>query len=409
MTRRIGYMIPEFPGQTHIWMWREISWMKRWGVPLRLYSTRRPPTRDRARHAWADEAERDTFYLWPRRPASLLSDLLWALLTRPRGLFHCLRLAFTLPVETGGKRKRPRLWQLIPSACTLARDVRRQDVRHLHAHTCSNAAILCMFVKQLIGVPFSMTLNANINWWGGAMHEKFHDAEFTIAITRWLLDEMRRDFPALREDQRLLGRIGVDTDKWTPVERPPRDPSAPLNVFTLGRLHASKGHAHLLRAIALLRDRGIDCTLRIAGDGPERGNIETLVRELNLSDRVSLLGSLSEDRCIEEMRRSDVFVLASDAEPLGVVYMEAMSTGVATVGTSAGGVGEIIEHGIDGWLVPPRNPPALADALQRLASDEALRQRLGARGRETVVKKFDARLGAATLYQRLFRHPPPAP
>lgn len=408
MTRRIGYIIPEFPGQTHIWMWREISWMKRWNVPLQLYSTRPPPDRDRARHAWADDARRDTFYLWPRPPAQLVSDLLWATITRPRGLFHCLRLAFTLPVETGGKRRRPRLWQLIPSACTLARDVKRRGVKHLHAHTCSNAAVLCMFVKQLVGVPFSMTLNANINWWGGAMHEKFHDAEFTIAITTRLLEEMRRDYPSLRPDQALLGRIGVDTDKWTPPERPPRDPATPLQVFTLGRLHASKGHAHLLRAVALLRERGIPVTLRIAGEGPERGNIEALVRSLGLDGLVTLLGSLAEDRCIEEMRRSDVFVLASDAEPLGVVYMEAMSTGVATVGTNAGGVAEIIEHGIDGWLVPPRDPAALADALQRLARDEPLRQRLGVNGRRTIVQKFDARLGAATLYQRLFGHAPPS-
>lgn len=407
MTRRIGYMIPEFPGQTHVWMWREIEWMRRWNVPLQLYSTRRPPDRDRGRHAWADDAERDTFYLWPRPLDRLLGDVLWAMLRHPRGLFHCLRLAFTLPVETGGKRKRPRLWQLVPSACTLARHVKTSGVDHLHAHTCSNAAILCMFVKQLVGVPFSMTLNANVNWWGGAMHEKFHDAEFTIAITRRLLDELQADYPTLRPGQALLGRIGVDTGKWTPADRLPRDPCSPLHVFTLGRLHASKGHAHLLRAVALLRDRGIHATLRIAGDGPERANIESLVRELNLVDRVTLLGSLSEDQCIEEMRRSDVFVLASDAEPLGVVYMEAMSAGVATIGTHAGGVPEIIEHGIDGWLVPPRDPAALADALQRLAHDEPLRQRLGQNGRQKIISQFDARIGAATLFERLFGHPPP--
>jgi glycosyltransferase involved in cell wall biosynthesis len=407
--RRIGYMIPEFPGQTHIWMWREIEWMKRWGVPLQIYSTRRPPERDRARHAWADDAATQTVYVWPRPATEVLAAAAWAMLTRPLGLLRAVRLALTLPVETGGQRKRPKLWQLLPPACVLARDAARRRIEHLHAHTCSNAAVLCMMVRRLNGTPFSMTLNANINWWGGAMKEKFEDAEFTVAITRWLLAEMQRDYPTLRPEQRLLGRIGVDTAKWTPTPRPPRDPSAPLSLFTLGRLHVSKGHAVLLRALAKLRDRGVAATLRVAGDGPERPAIETLVAELDLAGSVTLLGSLSEDRCLEEMRRSDAFVLASDAEPLGVVYMEAMSAGVATVGTDAGGVGEIITNGRDGLLVPPRNPDALADALQRLATDEPLRQRLGAAGRETIVSRFDARLGAATLYERLHGTPPPTP
>ena len=79
----------------------------------------------------------------------------------------------------------------------------------LHSHACANSAILCMMVRLLIGIPFSMTLNANIEFWGGAMREKFEEAEFTIAITQWLLDQIRRDFPTLRPDQALLGRIWV--------------------------------------------------------------------------------------------------------------------------------------------------------------------------------------------------------
>ncbi|HMO25407.1 MAG TPA: hypothetical protein PKB10_03990, partial [Tepidisphaeraceae bacterium] len=86
--QRVGYMIPEFPGQTHIWMWREIQWMRRWGVPLQIYSTRRPPERDRARHAWADDAQAQTVYLWPAGGGRVVVALLWALFTRPIGLLR---------------------------------------------------------------------------------------------------------------------------------------------------------------------------------------------------------------------------------------------------------------------------------------------------------------------------------
>jgi glycosyltransferase involved in cell wall biosynthesis len=122
---------------------------------------------------------------------------------------------------------------------------------------------------------------------------------------------------------------------------------------------------------------------------------------LNVAADVTFLGSISEETYLEEMRKADVFVLASNAEPMGVVYMEAMAVEVPTVGTAAGGVGEIITDGIDGLLVPPQNPPALADALRRLIGDVGLRQRLGQAGRKRVVEHFDSRLWADVLWRRI--------
>ena len=177
--------------------------------------------------------------------------------------------------------------------------------------------------------------------------------------------------------------------------------------MTVGRLHSSKGHDVLLRAVKRLVDSGKDVSLRLAGAGPDRDALEKLAADLGLAGRVTFLGSLPEDRIIEELRTADVFALASHAEPLGVVYMEAMALGVPTIGTAAGGVAEIITDGRDGLLVPPGNPGALADAIAALMSDDALRRRIGDAGREAVVRKFDSRLGAATLYERLMDGPAP--
>jgi glycosyltransferase involved in cell wall biosynthesis len=263
-----------------------------------------------------------------------------------------------------------------------------------------------MMVKRITGVPFSMTLNANLEWWGGAMAEKLHDADFTVAITQWLLDQIHRQYPDLNSDQAILGRIGVDTRRWT-VAPSAGNETNEFRLMTVGRLHASKGHDVLLRAVKQLSNAGAAVTLRLAGAGPERGNLEKLANELGIADRVTFLGSLPEDRIIEELRSADAFVLASHAEPLGVVYMEAMSLGVATIGTSAGGVSEIISDEVDGLLVPPGDPQRLAEAIQRLMDDPILRRRIGEAGRETIVARFDSRLGAAVLFSRMFGHPPP--
>ena len=334
-----------------------------WGVRLQVFSTRKPPIRDRARHDFAAGAEKETIYLWPIGIPRALRALLWAA-TRPVGLIRCIKLGLTLPVD------RQPAWRtvlpLLVPACVLAREVKRLGVSRLHSHSCSNSAILCMMAKRLVGTPFSMTLNADIGIWGGAMGAKFKDADFTIIITRQLLDQVRRDYPWLTPGQVLLGRIGVDTRKWLPAERPCGQGTRPTRLLTVARLHWSKGHDVLLKAVKLLVEGGADVTLDLIGDGPDRQSLEAQMVQEGLSERVTFHGSLSETRIIEQMRDADIFVLASLSEPLGVAYMEAMAMEVATIGTDAGGVGEIITHGENGLLVPPKDPEALAFAIRSL-------------------------------------------
>ena len=398
MTVRVAYLIPEFPGQTHIWMWREIEHLRQWGVEVCIFSTRPPALRDRARHVFAEAARGETTYVGRCGPA-LFAACVWALATRPLALLGCIRLALALPVEGRGRWRK--LLPLVVPACLLARRLERRGVEHLHCHTCANGAILAMMNKRLTGIPYSLTLNANLEWWGGGMAQKLGQASFTIAIAQWLLDQVRRDFPQLGPDQVLLGRIGVDTRKWVPVPRHGNRDGGPARIVSVGRLTASKGFDILLRALRRVRQSGQDVTLRIIGAGPEHAALEALAVELGLHDAVQFLGSLAEEEIITELRTADLFVLASHAEPLGVVYMEAMALGVAAVGTAAGGVGEIIRDGDNGLLAPPADADLLAERVIRLVRDCGLRERLGAAGRRTIVADFDSRLGAAVLFERL--------
>lgn len=402
---RVGYIIPEFPGQTHVWMWREIVHMREAGADLHLFSTRRPPERDKARHDFAESAAAETTYLWPMSAGAMLSSLAWATFTKPLGLLRAARWAMTLPVE-----KKPNLKTVLPlviPACRLARDVKRRGLTHLHSHTCANSAILAMLVKAIQGTPYSLTLNANIEWWGGAMAQKFGRADFTIAITQWLEAQVRRDYPELRDEQVVLGRIGVDTFKWTPSpDRSPHD--GPLRIITVGRLHTSKGYDVLLDALGRLQADGVAFGLTMIGDGPDRQDLVDQAEQLGLTDRVTFTGSLGETQIIDAMRTSDVFVLSSHAEPLGVVSMEAMSMEVATIATDAGGVGEIITDDEDGKLVPPGNATALAEAIREMATDQVMRERLAKAGRASIIRNFDSRRGAATLFERLTGQRPDA-
>src|SRR6476469_4075581 len=103
---RIGYVIPEWPGQTHIWIWREICHMREFGATVRLFATRRPPERDKARHAFAEEAAGQTTYLWPMSIAKVLGVVLWNLVRNPVGFLRCIALAMTLPLDGGHRFRR---------------------------------------------------------------------------------------------------------------------------------------------------------------------------------------------------------------------------------------------------------------------------------------------------------------
>lgn len=390
---RVAYLIPEFPGQTHIWMWRERTHLIESGLDVPLVSTRPPPERDRARHAFADQARAQTFYLWPM-PIPVL--LLAALDLATRRIF---RLAAMLSLcdriaRDDGPRRRETV-RLIPAAWRLARWITSERIDHAHIATPAGSLITALLARKLTPFTIDVVVNANFNWWGGALITKFRGCDAVIVITDWMLRHVREAYPPDVVAKTALARIGVDTRAWTP--RTPPLPSDSLRVATVGRLHRSKGHDDLIRAVALLAQRGRAVRLTIMGDGPQRAELEALVAQLGLNASVMLTGSLAEDRVRTNLAEADVFVGASHAEPLGVVYMEAMALGVPTIGTDAGGVPEIIEHGISGLLVPPKNPEAIADALERIATEPGLAERLGAAGRARIVDRFDSRIGAADV------------
>jgi len=175
---------------------------------------------------------------------------------------------------------------------------------------------------------------------------------------------------------------GTDTNLFT---TPSGNNRVAGRILTVGRLAPEKGYDYIIQAASILRERGVDFSWLIIGEGPERTKIEESIRIHQLEDSVSLLGARPSTEVREAMMNSQLFVLASLSESAGMVYMEAMSTGTPVVGTNVMGVAEFVIEDTTGFLVPPGEPHALAQRIEKLLKDEATRNRMGSAGREHVL------------------------
>ncbi len=216
-------------------------------------------------------------------------------------------------------------------------------------------------------------------------------------------------------DRVLVHRTGIDLRKWPWRERARRG-DGPLRLVTVGRLVEKKGIEYALRAVRILKDRGVSVEYRVLGDGPRRDRLDALAQELGIGDRVILQGRHGQEKVRDVLDASDVLVAASvtaadgDEEGIPNVLKEAMASGMPVVATRHAGIPEVVEDGVSGLLVPERDAAALADALERLAREPGRWAAMGRAGRAKIELEYDIhRLNdrLAGLLQNLI--PPGAP
>jgi len=388
-TMPLGYLVPQFPGQTHVFFWRELAELERLGVIPHILSTR-PPPKGLISHEWSQAAMARTTYLGKADVAAAVIGALrapWAEILR----------------EGEGRAFLRDVVICLPAARALIASCRARGIDHVHAHSCGRAALICALARRMGGPSYSLTLHGPMSDYGPGQRFKWRHAAFATIITRKLHAEAEAVLGADMPGDVVVRPMGVDTEDFrreTPYAPPA--PDAPLRLFACGRLNVVKGHQDLLSALRLLLDRGLKVQLDIAGEDDAGGGgyhleLQRHLEALGLEGHARLLGAVSAAEVRRHLLASHVFVLASWHEPLGVAYMEAMACEVPTIGTDAGGVRELITDGETGMLVQPRSPETLADAIAVLATDRELCARLSNAGRAHVVAGFRASLGAEAL------------
>jgi glycosyltransferase involved in cell wall biosynthesis len=411
--KRLAYIMGTFPALTETFVLGEIEALVTAGVPVELFSLRRPRTLHD--QSYGQDLAARTHYgpgLWSRD--------LWATNLRVLRRFPG-RYLRTLASIAGRTALNPvyclKSLGLFPVAVVFAEQMERDGVDHVHAHWANYPATAAYVAARVLGCPFSITAHVyDATLIRSLMREKLRRARFVVTCNRWSAERLARLAPEARE-RIAVNYHGVTLERFVAGSREPGPPSEALSIMSCGGLYPRKGFPVLLEACRILRDRGWKFRCTIIGEGPQRRELDRFIAKHQLDDCVALLGARPHREVLRHYRDADLFVLACLTDYLGWreilsdpvlllevgpaipfrpitdgipnVLAEAMAMQVPVVSTTVAGIPELVEHGHSGLLVPEGNPVALAAAIESLLENPERRRELGRHGRIAVNERFD--------------------
>jgi len=405
--RRIGVVLKGYPRLSETFIAQELAALERRGLVLALYSLRHPT--DAATHPVHGEIAAPVVYL----PEYLRDE--------PGRVLRGWRAARHLP----GYRAALAAWRADLVRDRTANRVRRfgqalvlaaelpADIGHLYAHFLHTPASVARYAAMMRGLPWSVSAHAKDIWttpdW--EKREKLASCAWATTCTRANALHLR----SLAVDPARVDLVyhGIDAQRFPPPDahiRSARDAARPVVILSVGRAVEKKGYDDLLPALSRM-PAAPDWRFEHVGGGPELPGLKAAADALGIADRITWFGTLTQPDVLARYRAADVFVLSSrvagdgDRDGLPNVLLEAQSQGVPCVATAVSGIPELIDDGVTGLLVPPRDRDALAVALARLIADPALRARLGAAGRDRTRRDFVMERGIDRLVAH-FDHAP---
>jgi colanic acid/amylovoran biosynthesis glycosyltransferase len=393
----VAYLVNQYPQTSQSFIRREIVGLEAVGVVVERFTLRRS---DGNLADPADEAERNrTRVVLGVGAIGLAGAVIRELVTRPVRFFRALRL--TIEVGNRSDRGLLRHFAYLAEACVLRKWLATCEAEHLHAHFGTNSTTVAMLCRELGGPSYSFTAHGPEEFdaiEGLSLGRKIERAKFIVAISSFGRAQLCRCCLLESWGKIRVVRCGVDGSFLNSSEAvsPPANESR--QFACVGRLESQKGHLQLLEAVAALVKDGTEVQVVLVGDGSMRGVIEKRIAELGLQKNIRLAGWLSGAQVRSEILASRGLVLASFAEGLPVVIMEALALGRPVISTWVAGIPELVESGKCGWLVPAGDGMALAAAMREaLEMDSSKLAAMGAEGRRRVIENHDSAVEARKL------------
>jgi len=290
------------------------------------------------------------------------------------------------------------LLMIAPKALATGWRLSGSNVDRIHAHFASHTATCAAIGGYLSGIPFSFTAHAYDIYHRSYRHRndtldwKLRHAAQIFTVSRYAASRLLARWPSIADRVHTV-YVGIPLGLFEEAAVLPLD--GRLRLLCVANFQEKKGLETLIQACAILRERCFPFRLKIRGEGPLRRKLADRISQLRLSAYVDLGRPVPQEEVARLMRECHIFVMPSQADRHGdmdgvpTVFMEAMATGRPVISCPISGIPELVRDGETGLLVPPENPTALAEAIIRLASDEALRGKLGRQARALVEEQHD--------------------
>ena len=428
---KVAFIFSQFPCYDETFILREMNELKAIGLGFEIYSLKSP--KDKIVHEEASGLLQATSYL------SFVSLRLQALdlffLFRHPGryfsaFFGTLVRLFKSPeffFKTGC------LWYKAVGFAWLAR---KQGITHVHGQWATYPATVAYIISKLNNIPFSFTGHAHDIYLDTTMLAfKMNRAKFIITCTennkKYLLGLLDKDKAKTEIVNKIIVNYhGVDLERFKREEDVSgsdlvkQDPTSAtsiidhrLRILSVGSLLECKGFEYLIEACGMLREKGVEFECTIAGGGKLEERLKLQAAGLGfveaepfqqLSDLprfgLRFTGYIKQEELIPIYKQADVFVLAMVPEKhwgIPNVLIEAMAASVPVVCTMLPSIPELVEDGKTGFIIPAKDPAAIAVILEKLCRDEALRKRIGEAGRKVAEEKFDMVKNAEKLMRTM--------
>jgi glycosyltransferase involved in cell wall biosynthesis len=389
MNGRVAYVVKRYPRFSETFIVNEILAHEAAGLHIEIYSLY--PGGDTHFQNAISSVRAPVYYL----PSKGLDAAdLWTAIRDTSLIISDLRNKLAYGFETD-----PRY---VYQALLLAQYVRRNELDHIHSHFATSSTTVARLASLFTDVPYSFTAHAKDIYHQDTKREeldlKIRDASAVVTVSHFNVQYLRETFGDIADKVSCVYN-GMDVNSLE--YKSPKDRRT--EIISVGRFVEKKGFSYLIEACSILRNQGRNFHCTIIGFGELEMQMRMQVQLLGLNDFVELIGPLPQSEVLRRIQNASVLVAPcvvgedGNRDGLPTVLIESMALGTPCISTDVTGIPEVIDHGVTGLLAPQKNSAVLAQMIDEVFSDEALRVMLSENARRLIEREFDIRRNSALL------------